>query len=181
MKTKYKTIYDDTKTKILDGTYLPGNQLPDEIAVCEQYNCSRMTVKKAYDMLVQEGYIYRKQGLGSFVLAKSMDQGEVELQERELQGFTRTAKGHADTKLLHFRLIFAPKDIADHLGIRENDPLYDILRVRNIDGQPYVLEHTYMSPETIPGITEDILTHSVYTYIEEVLGKKIMDNEIKKV
>lgn len=173
MKTKYKTIYDDTKTKILDGTYLPGNQLPDEIAVCEQYNCSRMTVKKAYDMLVQEGYIYRKQGLGSFVLAKSMDQGEVELQERELQGFTQTAKGHADTKLLHFRLIFAPKDIADHLGIRENDPLYDILRVRNIDGQPYVLEHTYMSPETIPGITEDILTHSVYTYIEEVLGKKI--------
>ncbi|WP_297566419.1 GntR family transcriptional regulator [uncultured Faecalibaculum sp.] len=173
MKTKYRTIYDDTKEKILNGTYAPGSQLPDEMTICQQFDCSRMTVKKAYDMLVQEGFIYRKQGLGSFVLSKNMDDGEVELQERELQGFTRTARGHADTKLLHFKLVFAPKDIADHLGIRENDPLYDILRVRNIDGEPYVLEHTYMSPETIPGITEDILKHSVYTYIEDVLGKKI--------
>lgn len=173
MKTKYRTIYDDTKEKILNGTYAPGSQLPDEMTICHQFDCSRMTVKKAYDMLVQEGFIYRKQGLGSFVLSKNMDDGEVELQERELQGFTRTARGHADTKLLHFKLVFAPKDIADHLGIRENDPLYDILRVRNIDGEPYVLEHTYMSPATIPGITEDILKHSVYTYIEDVLGKKI--------
>lgn len=173
MKTKYKTIYEDTKEKILDGTYKAGDQLPDEITVCQNYDCSRMTVKKAYDMLVQEGYIYRKQGLGSFVLAKSLDQGEIELQERDLLGFTKTAKGHTDTKLIHFNLVFAPKEIAEKLGIRENDPLYDILRVRNIDGKPYVLEHTYMSPETIPGITEDILNHSVYTYIEKDLGKKI--------
>lgn len=173
MKTKYRKIYDDTREAIVTGVYNAGDQLPDEISVCDKYDCSRMTVKKAYDMLAQEGLIYRKQGLGSFVLALPADTGEVDLQERELQGFTRATKGNATTKIIHFRLIFAPADIAAKLDIRPNDPLYDILRVRGVDHKPYVLEHTYMSPETIPGITEDILNHSVYSYIENELGKKI--------
>lgn len=173
MKTKYRRIYEDTRESIVNGTYKSGDQLPDEISVCEKYDCSRMTVKKAYDMLVQEGMIYRKQGLGSFVLSFPADTGQVNLQERELLGFTRSTHGKATTKIIHFRLIFAPKDIAEKLDIRENEPLYDILRVRGVDNKPYVLEHTYMSPETIPGITEDILVHSVYSYIENELGKKI--------
>lgn len=173
MKTKYRKIYDDTRKKIVSGIYRAGDQLPDELSMCTTYDCSRMTVKKAYDMLVQEGLIYRKQGLGSFVLSLPPTTDQIELQERELLGFTRTAKGNSTTKIIHFRLIFAPADIAEKLGIRENEPLYDILRVRGIGGTPYVLEQTYMSPELIPGITEDVLTHSVYSYIENELGKKI--------
>ena len=36
-------------------------------------------------------------------------------------------------------------------------PVYNIYRLRIIDGKPYVLEQTYMSTDVIPGITEDIL------------------------
>lgn len=151
MKTKYRTIYDDTKEKILNGTYAPGSQLPDEMTICHQFDCSRMTVKKAYDMLVQEGFIYRKQGLGSFVLSKNMDDGEVELQERELQGFTRTARGHADTKLLHFKLVFAPKDIADHLGIRENDPFMTSCGSGTLMANPMFWNTPICPPRLSPG------------------------------
>ena len=132
MEPIYEQIAGQIRLQIREGTLQAQDPLPSVRGFAREYRVSALTVKKAYDMLVQEGFIYRKQGLGSFVLSKNMDDGEVELQERELQGFTRTARGHADTKLLHFKLVFAPKDIADHLGIRENDPLYDILRVRNI-------------------------------------------------
>ncbi len=173
MKAKYKTIYDEIKEKIQNGTYPPGSQLPDEFSMCDEFGCSRMTVKKAMDMLVEEGYVYRKQGQGSFVLNRKVENGAIEIAERDLSGFTRSAHGRGSTKLLHFSLIFASKEIAEKLDIKENEPVYDILRLRLYDNQPYVLEHTYMAPSVIPGITEDVLNHSVYTYIEETLGKRI--------
>lgn len=173
MKSKYKMIYDDLKAKIDRGEYEVGDQLPDELSLCKIYDCSRMTVKKACDMLVEEGMIYRKQGQGSFVLSRKKDDGEIEIQERELTGFSRASHGVSSSKILRFQLIFATKDIAAHLAIKENDPVYDILRVRYLNGKPYVIEQTYMSPALIPGITEDVLKKSIYTYIEEELGKKI--------
>lgn len=175
--TKYMKIYTETKNKILSGVYQEGDQLPEEAAVCEMYGCSRMTVKKAYDMLAADGFIYRKQGQGSFVLTSPARKDGMELPERELQGFTRsnetTRNGKVTSKILNFQLIFAPKPIADILGIAENDPLYDILRVRCVNEVPYVIEHTYMSPATIPGVTLDIVNNSIYNYIENTLGYKI--------
>lgn len=179
--TKYMTIYTDTRNRITDGTYKPGDQLPEEAAVCETYGCSRMTVKKAYDMLVSDGFIYRKQGQGSFVLPQPQENSGMELQERELEGFTRSSarnkRGEVTSKVLHFQLIFAPKHIAEILGVDENAPLYDILRVRNVDGKPFVIEQTYMAPSVIPGITEDVLNNSVYNYIENELGYKIASSK----
>lgn len=173
MKVKYKAIYEDIKHKIQTGEYPVGSQLPDEYSFCDQYGCSRMTVKKALDMLVEEGYVYRKQGQGTFVLSQKVRNGSIEISERDLSGFTRSSHGHGSTKIIHFKLIFATKEIAEKLDIQENEPVYDILRVRLYDNEPYVLEHTYMAPSVIPGITEDILNKSVYTYIEQTLGKRI--------
>lgn len=173
MKAKYKTIYEDMRKRIDDGEYKVGDLIPDEMTMCSRFGCSRMTVKKAYDRLVSEGYIYRRQGQGSFVLSRSINRPEVEIQERELYGFTRATGGKARSKILRFQLIFATQEIADHLNIRLNDPVYDILRVRLVGDQPYVIEQTYMSPAVIPGITEDILNHSVYDYIEKELGFRI--------
>lgn len=173
MEAKYKVIYEDVKKRIATGEYAVGSKIPDEFTFCEQYQCSRMTVKKALDLLVEEGFLYRKQGQGSFVLNQQLSDGRIEISERELSGLTRSSKGKATAKLIRFSLIFASKNIAEKLDIHENDPVYDILRLRLVDGQPYVLEHTYMSPQTIPGITEEVLNKSVYTYIEETLGKRI--------
>lgn len=88
MKVKYKAIYEDIKHKIQTGEYPVGSQLPDEYSFCDQYGCSRMTVKKALDMLVEEGYVYRKQGQGTFVLSQKVRNGSIEISERDLSGFT---------------------------------------------------------------------------------------------
>ncbi len=173
MKTKYMTIYEDLKQKIAQGEYEAGDQLPDEKTLCQVYGCSRMTVKKALDMLVEEGMLYRRQGQGSFVLGKMQSDDTIEIAERDLSGFTKSANGKGSTKVLHFGLIFATREIAENLDLKENDPVYDILRVRNYDGKPFVIEHTYMSPNVVPGVTEDVLNHSVYAYIEDDLGKRI--------
>lgn len=173
MKVKYKAIYKEIREQIERGKYKIGDQIPDENTICQQFGCSRMTVKKAYDILVNEGYIYRRQGQGSFVLSNFMGQRELEIQGQKLTGFSRGTNGEGKAKILHFNLIFATEEIAQALNIRPNDPVYDILRVQYLDDKPYVIEQTYMNPSITPGITQEVLEGSIYHYLEDTLGLKI--------
>ena len=173
MEIKYKYIYDTIKTRILNNTYPINKQIPDELSLCKEFHCSRMTIKKALDLLVQEGLIYRKRGQGSFVMAQSNTNHRLLLQERELLGLTRSTKGKVATKVIEFKLMFADEKIAHILNIRVNDPIYNILRLRLIDGVACVSERTYMSTNLITGITLDVLNDSIYNYIENTLGYRI--------
>ena len=55
--TKYERIANDMKEKIESGVYKPNDQLPFEAEMCDHYGVSRITVKKAMDLLVNEGLV----------------------------------------------------------------------------------------------------------------------------
>ncbi len=63
----YKQIYDSLLEAIKDNRYRPGDRMPSEKELSEEYNVSRITSKKALEMLKEEGYINRVVGKGSFV------------------------------------------------------------------------------------------------------------------
>src|SRR3984957_967527 len=53
--------------EILRGAMAPGDTLPTEQALCDQFGVSRITVRRALADLAEQGYIERRQGVGSFV------------------------------------------------------------------------------------------------------------------
>ena len=63
----YERIYGDLLAKIQSGDYQPGDRLPSEKESAEFYGVSRITAKKAMDMLAKEKKISREPGRGSFV------------------------------------------------------------------------------------------------------------------
>ena len=63
----YRMIYEDIKEKILSQTYQDNERLPFERELCEAYNVDRVTVRKSLDLLVADGLIEKRPGLGSFV------------------------------------------------------------------------------------------------------------------
>lgn len=65
MSTKYLFIYNEIREKILCNKYTMNEQLPDEMTLAKQFACSRMTIKKALDLLVSEGLIFRKTWAGN--------------------------------------------------------------------------------------------------------------------
>lgn len=67
----YQKIYEDLLDGIKRGTYLPGGRLPSEKELIDMYQVSRITVKKALEILAYRGYILRKPGKGSFVVFES--------------------------------------------------------------------------------------------------------------
>ena len=67
-KLLYEIIYDDLLSGIKEGIYLPGSRLPSEKELSEKYSVSRITSKKALEMLADENLITRRPGKGSYVL-----------------------------------------------------------------------------------------------------------------
>ena len=72
---KYQKIYSELKIQIQQGLYKSGDLLPSENELCSKYSITRTTSRKALDELFKEGFIEKKQGLGSVVIErrKSLD------------------------------------------------------------------------------------------------------------
>jgi DNA-binding LacI/PurR family transcriptional regulator len=72
----YKRIYDHILDNISSGKLLAGDKVPSEKELCEQFKVSRITSKKALEMLSEQGVLVRFPGKGSFVAARDSWLGE---------------------------------------------------------------------------------------------------------
>lgn len=171
---KYEIIAVDIREDILKGVYRPNERLPFEKIICEKYNVSKMTVKKALDLLVSEGLIVKRRGSGTFI--KDITEKEIHgiIDRKQFSGLTYNSIGHKVTsKILKFTVINADDKIANMLKIEDDSFVYLINRVRYIDDEPIVIEETYMPINIIPGVKIDDVEGSIYEYIKDKLGLKI--------
>lgn len=64
---KYQQLAELIRSRILDGTYLIGEQVPAEVALMEETGYSRDTVRSAVKILRESGWVTVTHGLGTFV------------------------------------------------------------------------------------------------------------------
>ncbi len=64
---QYRRLYEKLRSLMEDGTYQRGDLLPSENELCAAHHLTRPTVRKALDLLVNDGFILRHQGKGSIV------------------------------------------------------------------------------------------------------------------
>lgn len=172
---KYRIVAQDLAQKIESGVYKGGEQIPLENELCNTYQVSRITIKKATDQLVQLGLITKRRGAGSFVKERPHQETAISDIGNHVQftGFTRQFADHkVATTLNKFVVVPATGEVAERLNLSEDDLVYYICRTRYVDDEPYVVEYTYMPVETIPGINRRVLLGSIYSYILENLQLK---------
>lgn len=66
-KLKYTELVEDLRTEIKTGKIRPGQKIPSENELSASYGVSRQTVRKAIEILTDEGYVYAEHGRGTFV------------------------------------------------------------------------------------------------------------------
>jgi len=64
---RYKKTADQMKANIEDGTWPYGSRIPSEEKLREMYDCSRVTIRQALDVLLEEGLIYKVRGSGTYI------------------------------------------------------------------------------------------------------------------
>lgn len=169
----YYQLEEIIKDLIEKGELKPGDSLPAEREYAEQFEISRMTVRQALNELVNDGYLYRVKGKGTFVAERKP---KIEQALQGLTSFTEDMKARGmkpGSQLLQFEIIQATSLIANQLGIQEYGPVYEMKRIRLADNEPMALETNYISTNFIKGLTEKIVNQSLYSYIEKQLNLKI--------
>lgn len=66
---KFQKVADDIRGLIADGTYPVGSRLPPRQQLCEQYQCTQVTIRSGLQTLVNEGLLRVRQGRRPLVLA----------------------------------------------------------------------------------------------------------------
>lgn len=170
---KYEEIANELRRRITESEYAEGEMLPDQIALAKEFNVSRMTLKKAIDIIAMEGLVFRKRGVGTFVIKSALwNSGDSKIDD--YTGLSKQFPNKkVESKIILFDIVFPPKELQALLMIEENDPVYHIKRLRIIDHKPYILEDTYFVAGLVKQLTEETIFSSIYDYIQEDLGLKI--------
>jgi len=155
--TLYSQLKEQLMTKIRLGEWEPNEKIPTERELCGIYGVSRITVRQALEELSQEGYIYKKQGKGTFIRPKKYEQ-----HLGSLYSFSEEIKKMGSipsSTILDFHVEEASHLVASKVGVAEGDPVYLLKRLRNADHEPYALEFSYIPCKLAAGLTLEELEH----------------------
>lgn len=164
---KYQGIYSEMKTRILSGEYSLEEKLPDGRSLAAEFECSEITIKKAMDFLVKEGLVVRKRGAGSFVKQKPDAVSDSHLLGTKKRAQDKGKTVH--TRVVKFSSVPANALIAEKLKCNVGDPVYDITRIRVLDGVPSIVEYIYLSAKIVPSLAIEHVKDSIYGYISDKL------------
>ena len=148
----YYQLYEILLGRIKDGTWQPDDMLPSEAELVEQYDLSRATVRQAFDLLVNQGWVYRRRGQGTFVSRPTIEQNL-----SRIVSFWEDMKQRGlepGTKVMERELIPASEDLAEELQVSPEEELARIVRLRLADGEPMSVEYSYLVHRICPGILD---------------------------
>lgn len=140
-RPRHEQISDWLREKIEDGAYEVDEQLPSEKQLGEQFDVSRVTVRRALQTLESENYIYRRQGLGSFVKERRAAQGLVRL--TDFAQDMAQAGLEASSEVVQYRAETPPPSVAMHLET-DDQKVMRLDRVRLGDGRPVAFDRTWL-------------------------------------
>ena len=172
---KYHRIYEILRERIEHEEYPPAGSLPSEHTLIEEFDCSRNTIRRAIQMLAENGYVQSIQGKGVTIIYSPKDQSEFIFGEIESlkEAATRNRKDYT-TKIL----CFAELTVDDHIHRRTSFPvgkeIYYIQRIRYLGGTALIIDHNYFLRDVIKNLTPEIAEGSIYDYMEHKLGEKIV-------
>ncbi len=133
-QTRYQQIADRIRTQVAAGELTPGRLLPSEAELSHIHSASRVTVRRALEVLRDEGLVDSRQGFGWFVAADPVRQSLGRLGTIESQ---LAAEGvRSERRILDFRFLAAPNRVRELLRAET------VLRVRRLnlaDDEPFAL------------------------------------------
>ncbi len=160
----YHQLAEELRKQIESGEWPLHTLIPSETQLCKKYGVSRGTVRQALIELMRDGLIYRKQGQGTFVAKLRVIQPvsrfysfAQDMMEKGLE---------PSLKLIQSEIIYPNAAIRKALELIEEKKVYKIVRARLANGEPVLLDISYLIEELFPGLEkEDLATTPLYDLI----------------
>lgn len=162
----YITIVNEIRNSILARSYAPGDSLPTENELASRYGTSRVTVRKALDVLCNENLVRSHQGKGYFI------------QRPDYNSYAMAfdlIKPGLETRFIQFNIVEASDLVASILGIRD-EPVVILIQLALYRGTiPVACEDKYLPYRKGTPAIESLIHHSDFP---ELVDKKLVRYEL---
>ena len=145
----YHRIYSVLRERIVNGYYPPDVPMPSEAELAESFAVSRITTRKAMEMLQAEALVVRTRGRGTFVkeTARSPITRPVVSDVTGLLNYLNAIGRSTRLKVISLDRGEAPPRICAQMQVSPQFELVRAVRVRELDRIPYSLSTAYLLPE----------------------------------
>ena len=162
----YYQLKELIRQKIAQGVWKPGDLLPSERELSEQYDISRMTARQALNELLSEGLVRRVQGRGTFVAELKVIQHLT-----RLTGYTEdmAKRGmRSGARVLQLEEIEASDRVAEALQVDLGVSIVFLERLRLAEGTPMAVEASHIHFDGVQELLEeDFENDSLYRILSE--------------
>lgn len=168
-------VRDQILDQILDGSMPLGSKLPAEPELCEQFGVSRATIREAVRGLVEEGYLSRTHGSGTFVKFRPRVRHSLERNLSYTDLITQ-AGFEVACKLLEVRDDVPSADEAERLRINTSEKVLRLERVHFADGRPVIHSTAVIPKRIVNEVDEEGLSGSLFSLFGD-LGYPVAHGE----
>lgn len=137
----YDRVASELRDHILSRRISPGEQMPTESELIREFDVSRITVRRALEILEEEHLIHRRQGKGSFVSPNPIRRIPL------LIDYARSVRTHAPNLYRDLRVwkwTIAPDDIAAELKVKSGEQILYCERVDVLDDRPVAFDRAFI-------------------------------------
>ena len=165
----YHRVYRQIAQEIEAGALQPGARLPSERWFCDALGVSRATVRRAIEELIGDGLVEMR-GRGSFVTSDALVEPPNTLMSLSELGRSRGLE--ASARVLGSEIRAATIDEAEAFGIAPGAEVFELRRLRMLDGLPIALDTNRVPLRVLPSAGAiDFTTASLYDAIEHEGGR----------
>lgn len=147
----YQQVIDIIKNEISSGAYKAGARIPNEFELAESYKVGRVTVRRAIEELVQQGYLTKRQGKGTFVNAPKLKRKI--RQKDDVQSFSDACRVNgmeAGARVISRKILPADSTEAQFFGVPVGTDLICVGVCVLPMGSPSCSRTTYTYTRTTP-------------------------------
>ena len=158
----YEQVKAFVKARITQGVWRPGDAVPSESALQQQFGVSRMTVNRAVKELAVEGLVTRVQGSGTVVAQLHRISSTLAVRDIHEEILER---GHAHTtRVLTLESVKAAAALAASFQLKTGATLVHSVLVHYEDAVPIQLEDRYVNPQAAPQYLQADFTQTTPTH-----------------
>jgi len=144
---RYHQVFRDLDVRIRAGSWAPGDAIPSEIELCKYYGVSRGTIQRAVRDLVEQGILVRERGRATYVSSPKLE-GSV------LASYQQSIDRPHDkgSKVIRCEQLEASEDIRKVMGLKPGEQVYELERLRFVNGVPLSYQLSFLPADLYPGL-----------------------------
>ena len=159
-------ISEQIHQQIIDGDYLPGDKLPSERELIEQWQVSRITIRRAIANLVQQGLVSTHQGKGAFVTHKRKVIYTLSSPLTFLQDDLVSQGIELSIQNIVYKAVTPPSQIGKILQLGDRNIAYLQKKLLLADNEPGCVDITYILPEIGQQLESELKQNMTFPVLE---------------